>query len=59
MFAPEFDFHSTVLIASSNKESEQERKLVGNGIQIDRKRTTFIAFFSSSPQFPKLALEIA
>jgi len=49
MFAPEFDFHSTVLIASSNKESEQERKLVGNGIQIDRKRNDFYPPFCIQP----------
>lgn len=59
MFAPEFDFHSTVLIASSYKEREQERKLVGNSIQIDRKRNDFYRLFLIQPQFPKLALEIA
>lgn len=59
MFVPKFDFYSTVLIASSNKEREQERKLVGNSIQIDRKRNDFYRFFLIQPQFPKLAVEIA
>lgn len=45
MFVDEFDFHSTVLIASSNKESGQQRKLVGNGIQIDGKRYDFHRLF--------------
>jgi len=53
MFAREFDFHSTVLIANSNKESKRKRKLIGNGIQIDGKRNGSSLWSSN---FLKLAL---
>jgi len=53
MFAREFDFHSTVLIANSNKEGGRKRKLVGNGIQIDGKRN---GTSLSTSNFLKLAL---
>lgn len=45
MFARKFDFHSTMLIASSDKETERTRKLIGNSIQIDRKRNNIHCFF--------------
>lgn len=58
MFAREFDFHSTVLIASSNKEGGRKRKLVGNGIQIDGKRNDFYhPSLHPARNFLKLALE--
>lgn len=57
MFAREFDFHSSNVNSQLEQRERTRRKLVGNGIQTDGKRNDSrnVVFFSSTPQFPKLA----